>query len=73
MLDRPSLLAHTIYQALAFDAAVRDSGFSLEQTLSPPANGEEWDGVSEVILGNPGWFEEWVEGEKECKPFLDGA
>jgi RAD50-interacting protein 1 len=53
------LLAHTIYQALAFDAALVEEGFSL-------ANGEEWKGISDVILGRPEWFEKWLDGEKQC-------
>ncbi|KAI0304653.1 TIP-1 family-domain-containing protein [Russula brevipes] len=64
LLSHPPLLAHTIYQALAFDASLREDGFSLSGTLSGRyADGAEWKGISEVILGRKEWFDRWVEGE----------
>jgi hypothetical protein len=67
-LSHPPLLAHTIYQALAFDASLREDGFSLSGTLSGRyACGAEWKGISEVILGRKEWFDRWVEGENACK------
>ncbi|RPD81666.1 hypothetical protein L226DRAFT_527933 [Lentinus tigrinus ALCF2SS1-7] len=68
LLSHPSILAHTIYQALAFDTALKDEGFDLPGTTAAPANGEEtrhWEGISEVILGKKEWFEAWVEGERK--------
>ncbi|CAA7259953.1 unnamed protein product [Cyclocybe aegerita] len=67
LLDHPSLFAHTIYEALAFDSAMREEGFTLEGT-SAVANQEnevKWEGISDVILGNADWFETWLEGEKQ--------
>ncbi|KAI0308040.1 TIP-1 family-domain-containing protein [Multifurca ochricompacta] len=65
LLSHPPLLAHTIYQALAFDASLREDGFSLSGTLvGRYADDAEWQGVSEVILGRREWFNRWVEGEK---------
>ncbi|KAF8167795.1 TIP-1 family-domain-containing protein [Crassisporium funariophilum] len=63
LLGHPSLLAHTIYQALSFDAAMLEEGFMLEGT-SDPDKKAKWDGICEVILGNPDWFEAWLTGEK---------
>lgn len=67
LLPHPPLLAHTIYQALTFDAALSEEGFQLLET-SAIQNDKEgtWEGVSEVILGNLEWFEVWLLGEKSC-------
>lgn len=77
LLPHPSLLAHTIYQALAFDSALREAGFGLAHTTAgkrfrkPPLQGGEkaeddrWPGVSDVILGRSEWFEVWLEGERK--------
>lgn len=64
LLSRPSLLAHTVYQALEFDAALVDEGFDLQGTSSVIM---KWNGVSEVILENQEWFDAWLIGEKRCK------
>ena len=71
LLMRPSLLAHTIYQALAFDAALGEAGFGLSgtsagHTVNPQEVEDKWNGVSEVILGNKQWFDSWMEGERKC-------
>jgi len=66
LLDHPSLLAHTIYQALAFDASIMEEGFDIEGT-SIFQDGSKWDGISQVILGNPDWFETWLAAERQCK------
>ncbi|KAF9523602.1 TIP-1 family-domain-containing protein [Crepidotus variabilis] len=65
LLERPSLLAHTVYEALAFDAAMLEEGFSLEGT-SAAKDGEDvqWEGIADVILGNADWFEFWLDAEK---------
>ncbi|KAF8602692.1 hypothetical protein BDV93DRAFT_523797 [Ceratobasidium sp. AG-I] len=66
LLTQPSLFAHTIYQALLFDAAVRESGFTLANTWE--CRGEqkpkEWPGVADVILSHKAWFDEWMEAER---------
>jgi hypothetical protein len=75
LLSHPSLLAHTIYQALLFDAVLTEDGFALSGTsalpkdASPDENqdGPSWGGISEVIVGNKEWFETWLEGERKCK------
>ncbi|PVG00291.1 hypothetical protein CPB86DRAFT_805974 [Serendipita vermifera] len=68
LLQDSALLAQTIYQALMFDNQVKEDGFSLAGTLDPPltADGkvEEWEGVSDVILGTKEWFDAWLEGER---------
>jgi len=69
LLDHPSLLAHTIYEALTFDSALMEEGFDAQGTsLVDEAN--KWEGISEVILGNPDWFESWLTAEKACKCLL---
>ncbi|KAF4572590.1 hypothetical protein EYR36_007098 [Pleurotus pulmonarius] len=67
LLPHPSLLAHTIYQALAFDAALRDEGFQISLTTSAKHEPDEdrWEGISEIILGQKDWFEAWVDGENK--------
>lgn len=75
LLKRPSLLAHTIYEALAFDAALVEAGFCLAGTSADkhePNDGsqegnDKWDGMSEVILGQKEWFDAWIEGERKCE------
>ncbi|KDR85307.1 hypothetical protein GALMADRAFT_204803 [Galerina marginata CBS 339.88] len=63
ILDHPSLLAHTIYQALTFDSAMIEEDFSLQGT-SVAKGIAQWDGISDVILGNADWFETWLAAEK---------
>ncbi|KIJ45675.1 hypothetical protein M422DRAFT_227406 [Sphaerobolus stellatus SS14] len=69
LLHHPSLLAHTIYQALAFDASLKDEGFALEHTTAeaddPEKKAEGWNGLSDDILGKKEWFEAWLEGERK--------
>ncbi|KAL5636018.1 hypothetical protein ACGC1H_004731 [Rhizoctonia solani] len=68
LLAQPSLLAHTIYQALLFDAAVRESGFTLVNTWECRATkqhkAKEWPGVADVVLSHKSWFDEWMEAER---------
>ncbi|KNZ79633.1 RAD50-interacting protein 1 [Termitomyces sp. J132] len=66
LLSRPSLLAHTIYQALTFDAALLDEGFLIQETSAPQQLNPEgkWEGVSGMIIGNDEWFEAWLRGEQ---------
>ena len=44
LLAHPSILAHTIYQALAFDTALRDEGFDLPGTTAIPVSSVTADG-----------------------------
>jgi RAD50-interacting protein 1 len=67
------LLAHTIYQALAFDSTLNEEGFGLSGTSFPMAKGDgdgekekQWEGVSEIVLGRKEWFDAWMEGERKC-------
>ncbi|OCH88619.1 RINT-1 family protein [Obba rivulosa] len=72
LLSHPPILAHTIYQALAFDSALKEEGFDIAGTItdtaSEPAKHEQkpkWEGLSEVILGHKEWFEAWMEAERK--------
>ena len=69
LLPHPPLLAHTIYQALTFDSALRDAGFGLNGTTQQLTDetSKDWEGISEVILGQKEWFETWVRGERTCE------
>ncbi|CAE7218412.1 unnamed protein product [Rhizoctonia solani] len=68
LLAQPSLLAHTIYQALLFDAAIRESGFTLvntwESRVTKQHKVKEWPGVADVVLSHKSWFDEWMEAER---------
>ena len=46
-----------------------EEGFDVEGT-SFYNGSDKWDGISEVILGNPDWFERWLSAEKQCKLFV---
>lgn len=68
LLDHPALLAHTIYQAVVFDDAVRAGDFDLSRTsISDGVEGVEWEGLTGVLLREEGWFERWLAGEKRCE------
>ncbi len=67
LLEHPSLLAHTIYEALSFDASMLEEGFTLEGTSTINEDGPtSWPGITDVILGNADWFETWLGAEKNC-------
>jgi hypothetical protein len=66
LLEHPSLLAHTIYETLAFDASISDDGFTLEGTSARKNEETNWEGLIDVVLGNADWFETWLAAEKAC-------
>ncbi len=70
LLPHPSLLAHTIYQALAFDAALVEDGFSIAGTSASNGKLQKWRGINEVILGEKEWFEAWMDGERKCRSLM---
>ena len=70
LLPHSPLLAHTIYQALAFDSALRDAGFSLVRTLDEREDRSIWEGIGDSILDNKVWFDSWLEGERKCKSVI---
>ena len=61
LLDHPSLLAHTVFQALTFDA---DLGETFPPSLAV-LNGAGTRKISDDILDNTAWFNRWLDGEKE--------
>lgn len=66
MFLHPSLLAHTIYQALSFDAALSEEGFTTMDTSARDTfESSQWPGVADIILGKKEWFEAWIDGEKK--------
>ena len=67
LLDQPALLAHTIYQTVVFDDAVRDSGFNLSAvSISQGVEVGEWEGLTGTLLHQAGWFDQWLAGERRC-------
>lgn len=70
------ILAHTIYQTLEFDKAVRGEGYVAVGVKDGKETGdeeevEEWKGVSQVILGKKEWFDAWLDGERRCTCVID--
>ncbi|KAH8100492.1 RINT-1 family protein [Cristinia sonorae] len=70
LIPHPSVLAHTIYQALSFDSAIKDEGFEIAGTSVAVSKDtdhskQKWEGISEIILGQKEWFEAWMEGERK--------
>lgn len=66
-LSVPNVLAHTIYQALQFDAALESMfGYQPINTHSYGSQGA-WRGTADVILGDRAWFNSWKDAEKKCK------
>ncbi|EPS99064.1 hypothetical protein FOMPIDRAFT_1125069 [Fomitopsis schrenkii] len=65
------VLAHTIYEALSFDSALREEGFDINGTTAASSPNDpgiarvKWGGLSEVILNRQEWFEAWMEGERQ--------
>ncbi|KAK4688656.1 RAD50-interacting protein 1, partial [Tremellales sp. Uapishka_1] len=65
LLDHPALLAHTIYQTIVFDDAVREGGFDINAVSIHDGSGQaEWEGLSGVVLREKDWFEQWLAGER---------
>jgi hypothetical protein len=52
------LLAHTLQQALIFDAKIKEDAY---------LNDDEWNGIAWEVLGNRQWFDTWLKGETDCK------
>ncbi|WVQ98696.1 hypothetical protein IAU59_005827 [Kwoniella sp. CBS 9459] len=66
LLDHPALLAHTIYQTVVFDEAVKEGGFELDSTsLYEGRECGEWEGLAGVVLREEDWYARWLEGEKK--------
>ncbi|EST05340.1 RINT-1/TIP-1 [Kalmanozyma brasiliensis GHG001] len=61
LLDHPSLLAHTVFQSLTFDADLC-STFPPSLTVLHSAGTRK---LSDDILDNPLWFNRWLDGEKQ--------
>ncbi|KAF8898463.1 TIP-1 family-domain-containing protein [Infundibulicybe gibba] len=66
ILSHPSLLAHTIYQALAFDSALTEEGFDISLTSAAVDGKVDINpGISGIMLENHEWFDAWISGEKQ--------
>jgi len=74
LLPHPPVLAHTIYQAISFDGALREEGFDLSGTSAEVTQGKgEWKGISDTVLGRSDWFSAWLQGEKQCTNFIQAG
>jgi hypothetical protein len=77
----PPVLAHTVYQVVEFDQQLRARGYRPRSWPTVLREGEqleeeeegEWEGLSETILGREEWFEQWLEGERECACLLPSS
>ena len=70
LLPHPPVFAHTIYQAISFDGALREEGFDLSGTSAQVSQGKnEWMGIGDTVLGRSDWFNAWLQGEKQCTSF----
>ena len=68
LLDHPALLAHTIYQTIVFDDAVRDGGFNVDAvSINEGLPSTQWEGLAGVILREHDWYDQWLAGEKKCR------
>ncbi|WWD15898.1 hypothetical protein CI109_100322 [Kwoniella shandongensis] len=66
LLDHPALLAHTIYQTVVFDEAVKEGGFDLDGvSIFEGRESGVWEGLTGVVLREEDWFTRWVAGEKK--------
>ncbi|SPO23851.1 uncharacterized protein UTRI_03618_B [Ustilago trichophora] len=61
LLDHPSLLAHTVFQALTFDADLAET-FPPSLTVIGGAGTRK---ISDDVLDNSNWFDRWLDGEKD--------
>lgn len=67
LLDHPALLAHTIYQTVVFDDAIREGGFEIDTvSMYEGIENPHWEGLAGVLLRDQGWFDQWLAGEKKC-------
>ena len=67
VLDHPALLAHTIYQTIVFDDAVREGGFDVSAlSIHEGIDTLPWEGLAGVLLKEKGWFDHWLAEEKKC-------
>lgn len=68
LLSHPALLAHTIYQTVIFDDAVREGGFDFSAvSINSGTEPGEWEGLAGVLLRQEDWFQQWLQGEKRCE------
>lgn len=74
LLSMPPVLAHTVYQVVEFDQELRSRGYKprtwptvLKPDEQVQEDGDEWEGLSETILGRQEWFDRWIDGERECE------
>ncbi|EPQ26022.1 uncharacterized protein PFL1_06475 [Pseudozyma flocculosa PF-1] len=61
LLEHPSLLAHTVFQALTFDADLGEQFPASRAVLDNAGTAK----LADDILANREWFVRWLEGEKE--------
>ena len=74
-MNVPNLIAHTIYQAMSFDAALRAiidyQPRYIDDVATPHkltrSTMHKWRGTADIILGNRTWYDGWKDAEKKCK------
>lgn len=59
--DHPQLLSHFMHELMNFDAELRESW----NYLPDPYSDDNWKGVTWDFLTKQGWFDRWLEVEKD--------
>lgn len=59
--NHPQLLSHIIHELMNFDGEVRESW----NYLPDPYSDDNWKGMTWEVLTKQGWFERWLEVEKD--------
>ena len=57
----PQLLSHFVHELMKFDIEIRDSW----NYLPDPYAGDNWKGMTWEVLTKEGWFDRWLQVEKE--------
>lgn len=59
--SRPQLLSHFIHQLMTFDNEIRE----MSNYTPYPSSNENWKGMSWEVLTKQGWFDRWLQVEKD--------
>ncbi|KKK13580.1 hypothetical protein P175DRAFT_0435452 [Aspergillus ochraceoroseus IBT 24754] len=59
--SHPQLLSHFVHELMNFDNDIRETW----NYLPDPYSDEEWKGITWEVLSKEGWFDRWLQVEKE--------
>ena len=60
--NQPPLLSHLIYETMNFDTLLRE-----EWNYDGGHGAQGWKGLAWEVLAEKGWFDRWLQIEKECQ------